>query len=340
MKALARLLSLVILLSSIAVAQEKRFKRIETCPQGDQTSFLKKQISIVSGNVNLVEYISDAPYERAWPAIKRATRTFARESRRPVVGIDEDNSVVQNGKITQDRAVGAQLASWQDQFFAKAIRQGGKTKIQVTRKVVMMEMDGNIKMQYSNGKYENYLLTLIEDEITKGGADDDPEVKADTRDYSKSAPGKYVNRDNGTEYIELKPDGSFFLRERGSSFTGKYEVSGNTITIMVGSGQAARARFKGDTIEDDLGKIWVKKGGESVAPAPAPQAPSQAPSTEVLTNAEVMRMSKAGLPDSVIIGKIKSSRCRFDTSTDGLIKLKQAGLSNAVIQAMTEAPSR
>jgi len=64
--------------------------------------------------------------------------------------------------------------------------------------------------------------------------------------------------------------------------------------------------------------------------------PSSAPS-EVLTNEEVIRMTVVKLPDSVIVTKIKNSTCKFDISTDGLIKLKQAGVSDAVIQAMTEA---
>jgi cobalamin biosynthesis Co2+ chelatase CbiK len=47
-------------------------------------------------------------------------------------------------------------------------------------------------------------------------------------------------------------------------------------------------------------------------------------------------MVEAKLPDSVIIAKIRNSKSKFDTSTDGLIKLKQAGVSDAVIQVMAE----
>jgi hypothetical protein len=48
-------------------------------------------------------------------------------------------------------------------------------------------------------------------------------------------------------------------------------------------------------------------------------------------------MVQAKLGDAVIVAKIKSSPCKFDTSTDALIKLKQAGVSDAVLQAMAEA---
>jgi hypothetical protein len=47
-------------------------------------------------------------------------------------------------------------------------------------------------------------------------------------------------------------------------------------------------------------------------------------------------MVQAKLPDAVVVAKIKSSPCKFDTSADTLIKLKQVGVSDAVLQAMAE----
>jgi hypothetical protein len=71
---------------------------------------------------------------------------------------------------------------------------------------------------------------------------------------------------------------------------------------------------------------------------PAPQQPeSGALSPPALTNDMVMRLVAAQLGDAVIVSKIKASQCNFDTSTDALVKLKQAGASNAVLQAMIEA---
>jgi hypothetical protein len=61
-------------------------------------------------------------------------------------------------------------------------------------------------------------------------------------------------------------------------------------------------------------------------------APSSA--QEVLTNDSVIGMVKAGLPESVIISKIRTSERKFDTSTDGLIKLKAAKVPDKVIEAM------
>jgi hypothetical protein len=58
---------------------------------------------------------------------------------------------------------------------------------------------------------------------------------------------------------------------------------------------------------------------------------------EVMTNEEVISLTKAGLASSVIIGKIKTSKTNFDMSTDALIRLKQSGVSDDTVAAMLEA---
>jgi hypothetical protein len=55
---------------------------------------------------------------------------------------------------------------------------------------------------------------------------------------------------------------------------------------------------------------------------------------EVLTNDSVISMVKAGLPTSVIVGKIRSTEKKFDLSTNGLVGLKKAGVPDQVIEAM------
>src|SRR5437762_3564812 len=55
---------------------------------------------------------------------------------------------------------------------------------------------------------------------------------------------------------------------------------------------------------------------------------------EVLTNEEVMSMLKAGLSPTVIVNKIRTSKTRFNLSTNELIRLKQAGLNDEILQAM------
>jgi tetratricopeptide (TPR) repeat protein len=58
---------------------------------------------------------------------------------------------------------------------------------------------------------------------------------------------------------------------------------------------------------------------------------------EVLTNDAVVSMVKAGLGDAIILDKIKTSQGQFDLSTPGLVRLKESGVSDAVIKGMMEA---
>ena len=60
---------------------------------------------------------------------------------------------------------------------------------------------------------------------------------------------------------------------------------------------------------------------------------------ETMTNDEVISLAKAGLNPSLIVGKIRTSKTNFDMSTDALIKLKQAGVSDEIVTAMLEAKS-
>jgi hypothetical protein len=57
-------------------------------------------------------------------------------------------------------------------------------------------------------------------------------------------------------------------------------------------------------------------------------------SEDALNNSVVIDMKQMGLGDGVIVEKIKTSTCNFDTSLAGLKQLKAAGVSDAVITAM------
>lgn len=63
-------------------------------------------------------------------------------------------------------------------------------------------------------------------------------------------------------------------------------------------------------------------------------------SQELLTNTTIITLSSKGLGNSIIINKIKSSKSAFDTTTDGLILLKENKVSDEVIEAMIEASSK
>jgi hypothetical protein len=70
---------------------------------------------------------------------------------------------------------------------------------------------------------------------------------------------------------------------------------------------------------------------------PLPGATSFA--QEVLTNDSVIQMVKAGLPETVVIAKIKSTATKFDLKTDSLVNLKKAGVSDKVLEAMMSTGS-
>jgi len=49
-------------------------------------------------------------------------------------------------------------------------------------------------------------------------------------------------------------------------------------------------------------------------------------------------MHKVGLPPDILVAKVKSSQCNFDTSPASLQALKTAGVGDNVILAMVQAP--
>ena len=53
-----------------------------------------------------------------------------------------------------------------------------------------------------------------------------------------------------------------------------------------------------------------------------------------LTNDDIVKMTKAGLDEDVIIGTMQSNANAFDVSPDGLITLKKAGVNAKVLHAM------
>ena len=65
----------------------------------------------------------------------------------------------------------------------------------------------------------------------------------------------------------------------------------------------------------------------------------QGATVPVLNNAAIVKMRTQRLGADVIVAKIQSSPCEFDTSPAALQKLKQAGVADKVILAMVMAPS-
>ncbi len=66
---------------------------------------------------------------------------------------------------------------------------------------------------------------------------------------------------------------------------------------------------------------------------------AQAPADNALTNADIVRMMKAGIPESVIVRKIQVSQPAFGTSANDLIELKNHGASERILGAVLDSRS-
>jgi hypothetical protein len=56
--------------------------------------------------------------------------------------------------------------------------------------------------------------------------------------------------------------------------------------------------------------------------------------SDVIDNKTIINLTKKKVQESIIVSKIRSATCLFDVSTDGLINLKDNGVSDGVIQEM------
>jgi hypothetical protein len=64
---------------------------------------------------------------------------------------------------------------------------------------------------------------------------------------------------------------------------------------------------------------------------------AQAPTDNVLTNADIVKMMKARLPESIIVHEIQMSRTDFSTSPAALIELKRQGASERILGAVLDS---
>jgi hypothetical protein len=94
--------------------------------------------------------------------------------------------------------------------------------------------------------------------------------------------------------------------------------------------EAEQQRLEASAVE--FGKL---PGAGAAASGTGPNSTSTAPAA-ALTNADILQLVKDKVPDAVIVLKIKSSPCKFDTSSAGLGALTKGGVSADVMAAMIE----
>jgi len=80
----------------------------------------------------------------------------------------------------------------------------------------------------------------------------------------KGVLGKYVNQDDPQEYVELKNDGTVYVKEKFPwndyhEMKGKWEIGSDELLLIDPLGGVDRCKIKGNTLIDGDGKIWTKQ---------------------------------------------------------------------------------
>ena len=81
-------------------------------------------------------------------------------------------------------------------------------------------------------------------------------------DMKQDIFGKYAHKKIRSHFIELKPDGNYFLFEGSSGVTGVYEVNGTEITIF-GTDSTSRGTIQNGVITDSEGDRWIRAKDKS-----------------------------------------------------------------------------
>jgi hypothetical protein len=143
--------------------------------------------------------------------------------------------------------------------------------------------------------------------------------------------------------VNLKKDRITFTIAECAACNGADPSSAYKAAVSFEFAKGSLATMGVPDVEDAIAKVFAIDTAtaqpQAVQPGPQPEQPAaaEAAPAQGLTNDDIIKLVQLKLADAVIIAKIKSSACAFDTSVDALAKLKQAGVSDAILQAMVEA---
>ena len=79
--------------------------------------------------------------------------------------------------------------------------------------------------------------------------------------------GKYADQNDPSNYVELKPDGSFHVHQDGREFGGTFAVVNGTTVVFTLPERGSRpvGRIEGNKLIHDDGDVWIKtEDGESI----------------------------------------------------------------------------
>ena len=143
--------------------------------------------------------------------------------------------------------------------------------------------------------------------------------------------------------IEHEP-GNYSLRADDVAALKKAGVSERVITAMsskMGIGPTPAPQVAAPVAPPPVATegLAPKDLGAAGVHASAEKSPEEQTASPALTNKDVVDMLKVGLTPSIVIAKIKTSKCSFDTSPAALQALKAASVPDEVILVMVENPS-
>lgn len=136
----------------------------------------------------------------------------------------------------------------------------------------------------------------------------------------------HINYNMGICYmLKYKYDSALVFLNEASKF-----ISGDNVKKAINDCQQAQSLQKRSQTLEQIASYETKKQKEEE------DKRIQADAENTLTNKSIMDMVQLKLPESVILQKIKSSKCKFDTTPDALATLTKSGVSEKIMMAMIE----
>lgn len=157
--------------------------------------------------------------------------------------------------------------------------------------------------------------------------------------------GRYNRIEKPGDWMDLKQDQTFVISADGQTLDGTYAIKGGTITLSSSGIDSMQSLLIDNRILNLDGIVRFEKQPDPPKPAgdnvnSASQEPltkTGEPTGSKMVNDDVVKLVKAGLSDQVIITSIRQAPNKdFDVTPKGLIALKDARVSDAVIVAMQE----
>ena len=175
------------------------------------------------------------------------------------------------------------------------------------------------------------------------------------RDGVLHSPGPELLAKCGKAYRPLPKDDKVFVREikvdvnedrlglfviECGDCNGMDPMSGYKTVVGFQFAKGYLKKASVPDVEDTIAQVFDVYTPPVTPPGPKPLASGPATPSQELTNSDILELVAVKLPDSVILAKIQSSVCTFDMSTDELVRLKQAGVSDTILQAMVSIGSQ